>query len=1228
MECLQNRIDSFKKSRRVKNTSKPSSSVSVKWPHPPYPKFIATPETLAEAGFYWDPSFEDRDNVTCFVCEKQLSDWEAEDDPFDIHWNKCGDRCCWAIVRCGLKGDINAQGGYTFSDKLRHPTSKAMERARFETFSVGTGWKHGEDKNHGANSRKMARAGFVYTPNEVGDDLATCLYCNLALDGWIATDDPIILNHVTIRQEHRQRQQDQPGPCPLFEASEPPPKPSSRAQSARPSSKQPASKNTRSASSSQYPDTVQPLKTYDGDTDQSDAPTNRRSTRTAANLAKGSRASKVARSQSRSELRDVAEDAEDVGFEEDSAPRTGRSKAKKSLAPTTKKAKSRSKSVAPAAPSDEGEEEVQEVKPPRTSKLAKSQSRAESRDVADDDEDVAPRTGRSKGKKSLAVTTKKARSRSKSVAPAATAPSDEEEDKKEEFVPPRNRSKVKGKGKAVVEDDPEVEEVTMNKPTRQRSTAQGKPQIKTEDEPVTTVLKKSTRGRAPSPVEDDDEDVTPIVKKPTRARAPSPVVDDDDDDATPIIKKPPRTRAPPSVEDDDEDVTPTVKKPTRPKPPSRTKPPRTSRMKVKGSEPEPESEEVIDAIEEQEEESKAPKRRLKPSASRMKVKEPEPEPEPEPQSEEVVDVTEEVEEEERKALKGRAKIPASRMKVEEPQPQPGSEKDDEKDKKARVPLKSQAKTAVPRKPSRTQPKATPAPAEETDDEEVASPPPPLEENKSIASTHDKGGSGASRKVSATVKSKTVTSGKSTPVTYDNEENLEDQSDEPLPPKPVEQKKPVTSTHAQGGSGMSRKASAATKPKTVSGKSTPVSSYDEENLKDCFDEPIPSQPAAKKPISSSTASAKPKTSQMQAKVKAPTALSHSGSLSTDAADEIDVLEELLPQSSSTTSMTSKQLGKMKSKASTVSQPPEETDEDVNVVLPRQDFAAKKPSLPQTSKARHVDTEKELEEEMEPLIIPKRGAKPSKPSSQPVMKPVEVDVDVSMEPTASSRKVVKDTASRLVEKGRKLSKDAVVLSGVKERKASILKVVEISTDEEGGDDEQPDQDIPSHESSSMAGPSASQPREISAKVHQKTFEQPLADLSEPTPSHTAIPPQHSTAVMEALKEDSEITTEPEAEPLVETQAAEQVVDEAPPPQTPPRTTASTAAPVLDPFPMPALSKVPFTRVQNLTDAELDMTVEEWIRYQMETEYDKFRRDGEREIGRFKKRAEEVRSVIEGL
>jgi hypothetical protein len=75
--------------------------------------------------------------------------------------------------------------------------------------------------------------------------------------------------------------------------------------------------------------------------------------------------------------------------------------------------------------------------------------------------------------------------------------------------------------------------------------------------------------------------------------------------------------------------------------------------------------------------------------------------------------------------------------------------------------------------------------------------------------------------------------------------------------------------------------------------------------------------------------------------------------------------------------------------------------------------------------------------------------------------------------------------------------------------------------------------------------------------------------------------------------------------------------------PKTLPSTAVEQI-----PALSKLPITPFHAMTEAELDMTVEEWVRYQIDVEYDKFRRDGERELQRFRDRAEEVRKVIEGL
>lgn len=77
---------------------------------------------------------------------------------------------------------------YSFS-KDRVPTSKTAEKTRLETFHAGDGWPH--DNSHSASPKKMAQAGFVYTPADVGDDQAMCLFCSVSLSGWADGDDPL-----------------------------------------------------------------------------------------------------------------------------------------------------------------------------------------------------------------------------------------------------------------------------------------------------------------------------------------------------------------------------------------------------------------------------------------------------------------------------------------------------------------------------------------------------------------------------------------------------------------------------------------------------------------------------------------------------------------------------------------------------------------------------------------------------------------------------------------------------------------------------------------------------------------------------------------------------------------------------------------------------------------------------------------------------------------------------
>lgn len=111
MDAFNSRLQSFAKARRVKQ-SNTKRTVSLKWPHPTH--FLATPDTLTEAGFFFNPSWDAQDNVECFFCGKCLDGWEEQDDPFAIHWDKCRDSCAWAVVRCGLSEDVDRKGKCVF----------------------------------------------------------------------------------------------------------------------------------------------------------------------------------------------------------------------------------------------------------------------------------------------------------------------------------------------------------------------------------------------------------------------------------------------------------------------------------------------------------------------------------------------------------------------------------------------------------------------------------------------------------------------------------------------------------------------------------------------------------------------------------------------------------------------------------------------------------------------------------------------------------------------------------------------------------------------------------------------------------------------------------------------------------------------------------------------------------------------------------------------------------
>ncbi|KAJ1969416.1 hypothetical protein IWQ62_000638 [Dispira parvispora] len=189
MQAYENRANSFNE---------------AKWPWPhPNSTFLATPETLAKAGFYFNPQPLSRDAVQCFLCNKSLDGWERSDDPFEEHISHAPD-CAWAMVICDsyrvcpeTKTDIlrlDLPNEY-LRGKTNRASSAKMETARMKTY--GAWWPHEGKRGWTVTVKKMAKAGYYYSPSVDSPDAASCAYCGLSMDSWEPRDDP--------RKEHKKR---------------------------------------------------------------------------------------------------------------------------------------------------------------------------------------------------------------------------------------------------------------------------------------------------------------------------------------------------------------------------------------------------------------------------------------------------------------------------------------------------------------------------------------------------------------------------------------------------------------------------------------------------------------------------------------------------------------------------------------------------------------------------------------------------------------------------------------------------------------------------------------------------------------------------------------------------------------------------------------------------------------------------------------------------------------
>ncbi|KKA30615.1 hypothetical protein TD95_000833 [Thielaviopsis punctulata] len=160
--------------RRAAGTNGRAGKV-MRWPHA-----SIRPEDMAASGMFFDPAATNPDHTICFHCGKGLDGWEAGDNPFNEHL-KHSRSCGWAIL-------VAAEYAIDGYDEL-DPLDPGLVAARKETFE-GV-WPHENSKGWKCKSKQLVDSGWVYTPTLESSDMATCLYCGLAVDGWEPNDKPI-----------------------------------------------------------------------------------------------------------------------------------------------------------------------------------------------------------------------------------------------------------------------------------------------------------------------------------------------------------------------------------------------------------------------------------------------------------------------------------------------------------------------------------------------------------------------------------------------------------------------------------------------------------------------------------------------------------------------------------------------------------------------------------------------------------------------------------------------------------------------------------------------------------------------------------------------------------------------------------------------------------------------------------------------------------------------------
>lgn len=162
---------------RLATFAPPSKRSKAGWPHA-----TPTPDSLAKAGFYYQPQGVGSDNTVCYLCQRALDGWEKDDDPVEEHL-KHSSSCGWALLM-SISNDAKLDHA-----TMEDPTSETITEARRATFA--NGWPHESKRGWTCKTEKMVEAGWHFEPTPESEDFVSCAYCKLSLDGWEPKDNPL-----------------------------------------------------------------------------------------------------------------------------------------------------------------------------------------------------------------------------------------------------------------------------------------------------------------------------------------------------------------------------------------------------------------------------------------------------------------------------------------------------------------------------------------------------------------------------------------------------------------------------------------------------------------------------------------------------------------------------------------------------------------------------------------------------------------------------------------------------------------------------------------------------------------------------------------------------------------------------------------------------------------------------------------------------------------------------